>query len=172
MKVLIIGAGETGFYIASELSEGDFEVTVVDENPQQLKLTQRSLNVAGLLGNGTSLSILESAGIESTDLIIACTDHDETNLICCLLANYYDVKHKIAVTKTESFIKKKTISNYIKSGITQVINSTAITAQEIIQTAGVESATEVSAFGEKSILLVGYRVKQDSPWNDLSLFNR
>ncbi|MCP4755506.1 MAG: Trk system potassium transporter TrkA, partial [Proteobacteria bacterium] len=48
MKILIIGAGETGFYIASEFSEDNFEVTVVDENPNQLKVIQRSLNVAGI----------------------------------------------------------------------------------------------------------------------------
>ena len=37
MKILIIGAGETGFYIASEFSEDNYEVTLVDENPKQLR---------------------------------------------------------------------------------------------------------------------------------------
>jgi trk/ktr system potassium uptake protein len=169
MKILIIGAGETGFYIASEFSEDNFEVTLVDENPHQLKVIQRSLNVAGILGNGTSLSILESAGIESTDLLIACTDHDETNLICCLLADHYDIKHKIAVTKTASFMKKKVISQYIKSGISQIINSTMVTAQVIMETASLASASEVSAFGERSVLLVGCRIKKGSPWENLYL---
>jgi trk system potassium uptake protein TrkA len=169
MKVLIIGASETGFYIASELSEDDFEVSVIDEDPHQLRVIKRSLNVAGILGNGTSLSILEQAGIESTDLVIASTDHDETNLICCLLANHYKVKHKIAVTKTESFMKKKVISNYLRSGVSQVINSTMVAAQEITDTANLASATEVSAFGEKNVLLVGCRIKKGSPWENVYL---
>ncbi|MCP4755030.1 MAG: Trk system potassium transporter TrkA [Proteobacteria bacterium] len=169
MKILIIGAGETGFYIASEFSEDNFEVTVVDENPNQLKVIQRSLNVAGIRGNGTTLSVLESAGIESADLVVASTDHDETNLISCLLAHHYNIKHTIAVTKTESFMKKKLIAEYVKSGISQIINSTMVTAQEIVDTANLASATEVSAFGEKNVLLVGYRVKKDSPWKDLYL---
>ncbi len=169
MKILIIGAGEAGFYIASELSEDAYEVTVVDENPHQLKVTKRSLNVAGVLGNGTTLSVLEQAGIESSDLVIACTDHDETNLICCLLANHYKVKHKIAVTKTESFMKRKVINNYMRSGISQVINSTMVAAQEIIDTASLASATEVSAFGEKNVLLVGCRIKKGSPWENVFL---
>lgn len=169
MKILIVGAGETGFYIASEFSEDNFKVTLIDENPHQLKVIQRSLNVAGILGNGTSLSVLESAGIESTDLLIASTDHDETNLICCLLANHYNIKHKIAITKTDSFISKKVIAQYLDSGISQIINSTVVTAQEIIATASVASATEVSAFGEKNILLVGCRIKKDSPWENLYL---
>jgi len=169
MKILIIGAGETGFYIASEFSEDNFNVTVIDEDPHQLKVIQRSLNVAGILGNGTSLSVLESAGVESTDLLIASTDHDETNLICCLLANHYNVKHTIALTKSDSFMTKKVISQYIKSGISQVINSTFVTAQEIIATASLASACEVSAFGEKNVLLVGCHIKKDSPWENLYL---
>ncbi len=166
MKVLIIGAGETGFYIASELSEDDVEVSVIDINPQQLKNIKTDLNVAGILGNGTSLSVLEKADIQSADLVIASTDHDETNLICCLLANHYNVKHKIAVTKTESFIKKKVISNYLRSGISQIINSTMVAVQEIIDTASLASAAEVSAFGEQNILLVGCRIKKGSPWDN------
>ena len=169
MKVLIIGAGETGFYIASELAEDDFEVSVIDINPQPLKTIKRNLNVAGILGNGTSLSVLERAGIQTTDLVIASTDHDETNLICCLLANHYNVKHKIAVTKTESSTREDVVSNYIRSGISQVFNSTMATAQEIIDTASLASAAEVSAFGEKNILLVGCRIKKGSPWENLYL---
>lgn len=169
MKVLIIGAGETGFYIASELSEGDNEVTVIDENPHQLDQIKRSLNVAGVLGKGNSLSVLESAGIESTDLLIASTDHDETNLICCLLGNQYKVKHKIAVTKTESYIRKRVIQNYVKSGVSQIINSTRVATQEILDTASLASAIEVSAFGQKNVLLVGCRIRKGSPWENIQL---
>jgi len=169
MKILIIGAGETGFYIASELSEDNFDVTVIDENPAHLKNVQRTLNIAGFEGSGTSLSVLETAGIDSMDLLIACTDHDETNLICCLLANQYQVKRTIALTKTASFLNKEVSARYLKSGITQIINSSLVTAQEVIATATLASAAEVSAFGEKNVLLVGYRVKKDSPWRDKEL---
>jgi trk system potassium uptake protein TrkA len=169
MKVLIIGAGETGFHIASEFSEGNYNVTVVDEHPEHLTNIQQALNIAGVHGSGTSIQVLESAGIDSTDLLIACTDHDETNLICCLLASQYKVKKTVALTKTASFLNKDVIKRYIRSGITQVINSSLLTAQEIIATATLASATEVSAFGEQNVLLVGYKVKEDSPWNGLQL---
>ncbi len=171
MKLIIIGAGETGFYIASEFSEGNFEVTLIDQKPYRLRYIRRSLNVAGILGNGTSPSILEKAGIDRADLIIACTDHDETNLICCLLASYYEVKYKIAVTRTSSFLRKKIVSKFLQSGVSQIINSSLVTAQEIIETASLASATEVFAFGEKNVLLAGYKVKRDSPWNGIALKN-
>ncbi len=169
MKVLIIGAGETGFYIASEFSEDNYDVTVIDEHPKRLKNVQRTLNIAGVPGSGTSLRILETAGIASTDLLIACTDHDETNLICCLLAIQFKVKKTVALTKTSSFLNKDVIRKYLKSGISQVINSSLLTAQEIIATATLASAADVSAFGEQNVLLVGYKVKEDSPWRGIEL---
>ena len=166
MKILIIGAGETGFYIASEFSEGNDDVSLIDEDPIRLKTVQRSLNIAGFLGSGTSLSVLETAGVKNADLIIACTEHDETNLICCLLANHYKVKHKIAITKKDTFLRKKNITKYLESGVTQIINSSVLIAKEIIATAELASSSEVYAFGEKSVLLVGYRVTKNSPWAD------
>ena len=77
MRVLIVGIGETGFYIASEFADDNFEVTVIDENPEQLKKVSASLNVAGILGSGTSLPTLEKAGVKSADLLIAATDPQE-----------------------------------------------------------------------------------------------
>ena len=163
MKVLIVGAGETGYYIASEFTSDNYEVSVIDENPTNLAKVQKNLNAAGFSGNGTSLSVLESAGIEETDLFIACTDHDETNLISCLLANQYDVKQKIAVTKTRAFQKKDVIESYQRTGIDMVINSSLVVAEEILAVSNLEIATEVASFAEKNVLLVGYKVKKDSP---------
>ena len=163
MRTLIIGAGETGYHIAQELSSEKMEVTLIDENPTHLLAAQKELNVACVRGNGTSLSVLEQAGIEKSDLLIAATDQDETNLICCLLANHYGVETKIAITKTGSFFKPTLISKYLESGISQIINSSMVAAQEILDTAGFASAAEVSAFGEKNVLLIGYKVKPDSP---------
>ncbi|MDT8448191.1 MAG: Trk system potassium transporter TrkA [bacterium] len=169
MRLLIIGAGETGYHVAHELSEEKLEVTVIDENPVHLQMIQKELNVACVRGSGTNLSVLEQAGIEQTDMVVASTDQDETNLICCLLAAHYNVPTKIAITKTESFIKRNVISKYLESGISQIINSSMVTAQEILDTAAFASAAEVSAFGEKNVLLIGYRVKPDGPLDNVAL---
>ncbi len=171
MKVLIIGAGETGYFIAQGLSEeSGIEVVLVDSKRQHVENLQRSLNIAGVVGNGTSLRVLEQAGIESCDILIACTDHDETNLICCLVANHYKVPYKIAVTRTDSFLKRKTVQRYMEGGVSQVINTSVLTAQEVIATATYASATAVSVFGERNVLLIGYKMREDSPWKDKMMF--
>lgn len=171
MRLLIIGAGETGYHVAHELSEEHLEVTVIDEDPVQLQSIQKELNVACVRGNGTSLSVLEEAGIAETDMVVASTDQDETNLICCLLAGHYNVPQSLAITKTESFSRRNVISKYLESGIGQIINSSMVTAQEILDTAAFASAAEVSAFGEKNVLLIGYRVKADGPLDQVALFD-
>ena len=172
MRLLIIGAGETGNHIAQELSEEHLDVTLVDENPIHLANSQKELNVACVRGNGTSLTVLERAGIAETDVVIAATDQDETNLICCLLAGLYGVKTKIAVTKTESFVKRNLIAKYLESGISEIINSSIVASKEILDLAAFASAAEVSAFGEKNVMLIGYNMRQEShlvnrPLNEL-----
>ena len=169
MKLLIIGAGETGYHIAHELSEENLDVTLIDENQAHLQVVQKELNVACVQGNGTSLQVLEQAGIEGTDMVIASTNQDETNLICCLIAGHYGVKTKVAITKTESFFKRNLITKYLESGISQIINSSMVAAQEILDIAAFASAAEVSAFGERNILLIGYRVRAGSDLADKQL---
>jgi len=162
MKLLIIGAGETGYHIAHELSEENLDVTLIDESPAHLKNVQKELNVACIQGNGTSLKVLEQARIEGSQMVIACTDQDETNLICCLLARHYGVTNTVAITKTESFFKRTLITKYLESGISQIINSSMVAAQEILDVAAFASAAEVSAFGGRNVLLIGYRVRPGS----------
>ncbi|MDX2470808.1 MAG: Trk system potassium transporter TrkA [SAR324 cluster bacterium] len=171
MKILIVGAGETGYFIAKEFSEENVEVVLVDEKPKHLEHLQRTLNVAGVVGNGTSLKTLEQAGVDSCDFLIACTDHDESNLICCLIANQFKVPVKIAVTRTDSFLKRKIIQRYLSSGVSQIINSSVVTAQEVIATATYSSASAVSVFGDRKVLLVGCKIKAASSWKGKKLFD-
>ena len=163
MKVLIIGASDTGYHIASEFTEDNYEVTVIDEKQENLQIVQRQLNVATFQGSGTNLAVLERAGIKNTDLFIACTNHDETNLVACLLAQKYDVKQKVAVTRTRSYFSKTVLDKYQRSGINLIINIFHVVAEEIMAVANLASAVEVTSFAKKQVLLVAYRIKADSP---------
>lgn len=170
MKIIIIGANETGLHIASQFTDENSEVTVIDEDQKQLSFLKKSLNVGVFWGSGTNLKVLEDANIQQTDLFIACTEHDEKNITSCLLANEYPaLKLKIAVTSSENFYDYNLISKYIKSGTNIVINSTQIVAEEVLSNANLSFATEVTSFADKKVLLASYKVKSDSPLVDKKL---
>ena len=68
MKILIIGAGQVGYFLCERLSLEGHEVTLIDRNQEHLQRTQDRLNVLGIAGNGASAETLEQAGIKDTDI--------------------------------------------------------------------------------------------------------
>ncbi|MBL0712515.1 MAG: Trk system potassium transporter TrkA [Desulfosarcina sp.] len=87
MKVVIVGAGEVGFHIASHLALENKDVLVIDRDAEALRRVSDSLDVQVLQGSGSSPDTLEEAGIHSADIMLAVTDSDEANLVACLVAS-------------------------------------------------------------------------------------
>ena len=76
MKIMIVGAGEVGFHIASRLTRENKDVVVVDNDPETLRRVSEKLDVQVLRGSGGSPPILEEAGIKETEILLAVTDSD------------------------------------------------------------------------------------------------
>lgn len=90
MKIVIVGGGTQGHYIALQLSESGHDVTVVDQDikAEELwslaQLNNYSLTV--VIGDGCELKTLEQANADKADVLIACTGDDEDNLVISLLS--------------------------------------------------------------------------------------
>jgi trk system potassium uptake protein TrkA len=87
LKIIIIGAGEVGFHIASRLALENKDVVVIDKNSNSIQRVADQLDVQTITGSGSSPAILEEAGIKEAEILLAVTDSDETNLVACLVAN-------------------------------------------------------------------------------------
>ena len=89
VRIIIIGAGEVGYHIASRLIREQHDIVVVDQSAELIERVQEELDVMAFRGHGASPSTLEGAGISQTDMLIAVTSSDEVNLVDCLLARQY-----------------------------------------------------------------------------------
>ena len=87
MKIIVVGAGEVGFHIANHLSQENKEVVIIDRDPGAIRRVSDSLDVQAVEGSGSSPVVLEEAGIQNAEIILAVTDSDEANLVACLVAN-------------------------------------------------------------------------------------
>ncbi|ULJ60976.1 Trk system potassium transporter TrkA [Wielerella bovis] len=98
MKILILGSGQVGSAIAQELAAmPDNDVTIVDTDESALKNIGSRLDVRTLVGNGASPVIMEQAGARDTDMLLALTRSDETNLVACkLAADLFNIPQRIA----------------------------------------------------------------------------
>ena len=98
MKILIVGGGQVGSYLATLLSANDHAVTVVEQREPIVERLRKELpNVSFLLGGGSHPQVLEDAGIASADVVVAVTGRDETNLVVSTLAKMeYGVSRVVA----------------------------------------------------------------------------
>ena len=86
MYMLIVGAGKVGWNLARELIEKDHEVTVVESDPARYATVEEEMEHAVHYGDGSELWVLERAGIERADMVIAVTGDDEDNILICQVA--------------------------------------------------------------------------------------
>ena len=86
MNIIIVGCGKVGYVMAEQLNKEKHEITVIDSNTDKLEQVIGELDIQGCAGNGSSLKVQMSAGVKNTDLLIAVTNKDETNLLSCLIA--------------------------------------------------------------------------------------
>ena len=97
MKILILGAGRVGRSVAESLVSDANDITIVDASSDRIAQMQDRFDLRGIVGDASSPSILSSAGAMDTDLLIAVTASDETNLVACTLAaQIFNVPMRIA----------------------------------------------------------------------------
>jgi trk system potassium uptake protein TrkA len=84
--VIIAGAGKVGWNLARELLEKGHEVTVIEQNRRRYIIVEQELEHAVQYGDATELWVLERAGIQRADLVVAVTGDDEDNLLICQVA--------------------------------------------------------------------------------------
>jgi trk system potassium uptake protein TrkA len=161
-RVVIIGGGEIGTFIAERLGAEQFDVTVVDNNPLVLAALQNRIDVACVLANATSMQELRDAEIADADILIATTQKDETNLIACLLAGELGIPHKIAVTRYLGFRGQQQALDSMRFGINLLVNSSEAVQNEILNVIETRGASEVATFADGRITLIGYHVEASS----------
>ncbi len=118
MNIIICGAGKVGFSISKQLSSQGHSVTVIDQSSEDIKKINDTQDAKGIVGRATLPSVLENAGAENTDMIIAVTRNDETNMVVCQLASsLFNIQKKIARIRTKDFLEGKWNKLYNKSNI-------------------------------------------------------
>lgn len=168
MQILIVGCGNVGQTLVQQLSKEGHNITVIEEKSTVLQNVVNSYDVMGIVGNGASYSIMKDAGIDKAELMIAVTDSDELNLLCCLIAKKAGNCHTIA--RVRNPIYKKEIS-FIKEelGLSMVINPEETAANEAERLLKLPSATKIETFARGRAELVKLVIDENSRLCDKAL---
>jgi trk system potassium uptake protein TrkA len=169
MNILVVGAGQVGYFLCERLSLEGHAVTLLDRDPERVHVSQDQLNVLVVEGNGASAECMERAGIKDADVIMAVTDQDEVNILACLLAREYGVPKRIARVKSIEYLSRGAVLSKEKLGIDLMINPEDAVADELANLAGREGTFDVAEFADGQIQFLGYRITPESPLNGLTL---
>ena len=162
MKIIIVGNGKVGYAIAAEMAKENHDIVMVDSASAALHRADSTLDIMCVEGNGASISVLIEAGVRGADLVIAVTDKDETNLVCCLIAKKLGAHHTIARIRNPEYRRDAdTLKQEI--GLDMVINPDLSAAQEIARILSFPNAFSVEPFAQGRIDMIGFQLaEQDS----------
>lgn len=168
LKIIIVGCGKVGANLVDQLSKEGHDITVIDKKAEKIQDITNTYDVMGLVGNGASYSTQMEAGIEETDLIIAVTDSDELNLLCCTVAKRVGKCAAIARVRTPDYSEE---TGYLREqlGLALIINPELEAAREVARILYLPTALEVNSFAHGQAELVKFKVPDGNLLNGLSL---
>lgn len=169
MKIVIVGDGKVGFALTVQLSKEGHDVVVIDSNKLVLQEAQQSLDVNVVHGNGATLKVQKLANVGDSELLIAATSADETNLLCCIMARKLGCKHTIArVRNPEYYYQLFDLKDEL--GLSMMINPEHTTANEIYRLLQFPSFLKRDSFAKGRIEIVELEVREGSVLSGAKLY--
>ena len=172
MNIIICGAGKVGFSISKQLSAQGHSVTVIDQSSEDIKKINDTQDVKGIVGRATLPTVLENAGAEKADMIIAVTRNDETNMIVCQLASsLFNVSKKIARIRTKDFLEGKWGKLYNKSNIPidVIISPEREVAKSLYRRLEAPGALDNVPFGKNKVKMLEISIEKNCPIKNIPL---
>jgi len=163
MNILIVGAGVVGANLAEELSQSGHNVSIVDRDAAVVRRLSDRMDVLAISGNAGQPSVLRKAGIENAEMVIAVTNIDEINLVICMLAHTFGVRHKIARIRNEEYAGPHATLDPTRLGIDSIINPENLICTTLLKILAIPGSSDVSVFGDGQVLLVTFDIAEDAP---------
>lgn len=172
MNITILGWGNIGRTIAAQFIREEHNVFLVVNKREEIDYIEENLDLSVIHGNSNNTAVLENANIKEADLLLAVTDDDNTNILACELANFYNKKCKKIVRISDvSYLSEEHILSKVDFKIDKVINNEEILADNLKKLIEFPGATDLSYFLDKNITVGGFKIKPNSPLFDQKIKN-
>ena len=166
MKIIIAGAGEVGFHLAKLLSFESQDITLIDTHRDSLSYADTHLDIRVVRGDATSIKVLENSNVTDTDLVIAVTSSETTNITVCVLAKQLGAKRTIARISNTEFIDRKDEVGFTKFGIDELISPESLAANEIELLLNQSAFNDTYEFESGALTMIGLHLNRTNSFID------
>ncbi|MFP3873956.1 MAG: Trk system potassium transporter TrkA [Thiohalophilus sp.] len=164
MKIIILGAGQVGSSLAENLASEANDITLVDQREEVLQGLQDRLDLRTVVGHASYPEVLQRAGADDADMLIAVTDSDETNMIACQVA--YTIFHtptKIARVRALEYLKYRNLFGTSALPVDVLISPEQLITNYVQSLINHPGALQVLDFADGLVQLVGVRAYYGGP---------
>ncbi len=159
-KVVIVGAGEVGYHVALRLTKEQKQVIVIDTNEKSLQRMDDSMDVQTVCGSGSSPLVLQEIGLKNSDIFLAVTNSDESNILACLFANSLAPKaQKLARIRNTEYLTHVNILDNPALNISALVNPEQEAVNSIDKRLTLPGAVEYGEFADGRICMVAMKIQ-------------
>ena len=169
MNIIVVGAGKIGFTLTQFLTREGHNVTVIDRNPDRITLVNTTLDAISISGQ-VDIELLRLAGADKADLLIAATNSDEANILCCMMGRKLGAGHTIARVRQQDHYQAVMLLRD-ELGLSMSINPEYDTASEISRVLRFPSAAKVEPFAKGQAEMVEFKLAESNPLCGMALKN-
>jgi trk system potassium uptake protein TrkA len=169
MRIIIAGAGEVGSHLAKMLSNENHEIIIIDPEEARLKPIESTLDVLTYHGSATSTKILQDILQKKTDLFIAVTHSEDTNITSSILAKRFGAIKTIARIDNIDYLEHTTLEYFKALGIDSLIYPELIAAREVLGLMQETGTTEYMEFSGGKLSMFVQKLEENAPILNKSL---
>lgn len=164
MKIIIVGAGQVGGTLAEHLASERNDITLIDKDTNRLRALQDRLDIGTIAGHGSHPGVLEQAGADDAEMLIAVTDSDEINMTACQIAHsLFRTPTKIARIRSHSYTQRPSLFNKESIPIDVIISPENLVTQSIERLIDHPGSLQVLDFAQGRAQLVGVKAYYGGP---------
>ncbi|MBO8151207.1 MAG: Trk system potassium transporter TrkA [Candidatus Neomarinimicrobiota bacterium] len=162
MKIVLVGVGEVGYYLAKKLIQENHDLYLIDVDPEKVKRASETLDAIVVQGSGSSQGVLEKVGVREADILVAASSVDEVNIVSCLIGKELGVKNVVARVRRREYIEKDSVLLREKYGIDLIVHPEKAASEEIIRLIQYPSASKIVDFGGGKLLVAAVKLGKRS----------
>lgn len=173
MKIIIAGAYAIGTYLAQLLSRNRYDITLIDDNEENLEKLGRDYDLLTMIASPTSIRAMLQAGVDHADLFIAVTLDENKNLLACTLARQLGAKRTVAKVDTYEHVSEDSTELFKQLGISSLIYPEGLAAKDIINGLKMSWVRQRWDVHDGALVMLGIKLREgceilDKPLREIS----